>query len=77
MAKITLKGNPIKTIGSLPKVGKKAPKFSLIKSDLSKTKLKDFKKHIYYNNMHNELYGGSVQRYNEIVHKIKDICSIT
>ena len=43
MAKITLKGNPIKTIGSLPKVGKKAPKFSLIKSDLSKTKLKDFK----------------------------------
>jgi thiol peroxidase len=43
MAKITLKGNPIKTVGSLPKVGKKAPKFSLIKSDLSKVKLKDFK----------------------------------
>ncbi len=43
MAKITLKGNPIKTIGNLPKVGKKAPKFSLIKSDLSKARLKDFK----------------------------------
>ncbi|NLP57974.1 thiol peroxidase [Lutibacter sp. B1] len=43
MAKITLKGNPIKTIGKLPKIGKKAPKFTLIKSDLSKTKLKDFK----------------------------------
>jgi thiol peroxidase len=43
MAKITLKGNPFKTEGSLPKVGKKAPKFSLIKSDLSKVKLKDFK----------------------------------
>jgi len=42
MAKITLKGNPIKTVGKLPKVGKKAPKFSLIKADLSKAKLKDF-----------------------------------
>ena len=43
MAKITLKGNPIKTVGSLPKVGKKAPKFLLIKYDLSNVKLKDFK----------------------------------
>jgi thiol peroxidase len=43
MTKITLKGNPIKTIGKLPEVGKKAPKFTLIKSDLSKVKLSDFK----------------------------------
>jgi thiol peroxidase len=43
MAKITLKGNPFKTVGKLPKVGSKAPKFSLIKADLSKGKLKDFK----------------------------------
>ena len=43
MAKITLKGNPIKTVGSLPKIGKKAPKFNLVKTDLSKAKLKDFK----------------------------------
>ena len=43
MAKITLKGNPVKTIGKLPKLGSKAPKFTLIKSDLSKAKLKDFK----------------------------------
>lgn len=43
MAKITLKGNPVKTIGKLPKVGKKAPKFKLVKSDLSIAKLKDFK----------------------------------
>lgn len=42
MAKITLKGNPIKTVGNLPKVGKKAPKFNLVKTDLSKIKLKDF-----------------------------------
>ncbi len=43
MAKITLKGNPVKTIGNLPKVGGKAPKFNLIKADLSKAKLKEFK----------------------------------
>lgn len=43
MTKITLKGNQIKTIGKLPKVGKKAPKFKLVKSDLSVAKLKDFK----------------------------------
>jgi thiol peroxidase len=43
MAKITLKGNAIKTGGKLPKVGKKAPKFKLVKGDLSVAKLKDYK----------------------------------
>lgn len=43
MTKITLKGNQIKTIGKLPKVGKKAPKFKLVQTDLSSAKLKDFK----------------------------------
>jgi thiol peroxidase len=43
MTKITLKGNRIKTIGKLPKVGKKAPGFKLVKTDLSRVKLKDFK----------------------------------
>jgi len=43
MAKITLKGNPIETVGELPKVGKKASKFKLVKSDLSIAKLEDYK----------------------------------
>ena len=43
MANITLKGNPIKTVGNLPKIDKKAPKFTLINGDLAKVKLKDFK----------------------------------
>jgi thiol peroxidase len=43
MAKITLKGNAVKTVGKLPKVGKKAPKFKLIRSDLSTVKLKDYR----------------------------------
>jgi len=43
MSKITLHGAAFKTIGKLPKVGKKAPKFKLVKNDLSKAKLKDYK----------------------------------
>lgn len=43
MAKITLKGNEINTIGELPNVGEVAPDFSLVKTDLSVGKLSDFK----------------------------------
>lgn len=43
MATITFKGNPIKTSGELPKVGSKAPNFSLVKDDLSNATLADFK----------------------------------
>ncbi|MDH5367055.1 MAG: thiol peroxidase [Cyclobacteriaceae bacterium] len=35
MAQITLKGNPINTIGELPTIGSKAPDFVLTKVDLS------------------------------------------
>ncbi|MDF1560012.1 MAG: thiol peroxidase [Bacteroidales bacterium] len=34
MAKITLRGNPVNTSGSLPAKGSKAPSFTLVKSDL-------------------------------------------
>ncbi|WP_196894303.1 thiol peroxidase [Aureivirga marina] len=43
MATITLKGNQIHTNGELPKVGEKAPNFELIKTDLSKVTLEDYK----------------------------------
>ncbi|MBI5537583.1 MAG: thiol peroxidase [Deltaproteobacteria bacterium] len=42
MATITLKGNPIHTVGELPKVGSKAPDFLLTRGDLSDVSLKDF-----------------------------------
>jgi thiol peroxidase len=42
VAQITLKGNPIRTCGDLPKVGTAAPTFTLVKTDLSETALKDF-----------------------------------
>ena len=43
MASITLKGNSIHTSGELPKVGTQAPDFTLVKTDLSKSSLSDYK----------------------------------
>ncbi|MBL4744811.1 MAG: thiol peroxidase [Flavobacteriaceae bacterium] len=76
MAKITLKGNPIKTVGKLPKVGKKAPKFSLVKSDLSKGKLKDFKGSKLILNIFPSVDTGtcaaSVRKFNEEASKLEN-----
>ncbi len=43
MAQITLKGNPIHTVGELPKTGDKAKDFTLVAGDLSRVKLQDYK----------------------------------
>lgn len=43
MAKITLKGNTINTIGNLPEIGSQAPNFNITGTDLSDIKLDDFK----------------------------------
>ncbi|MGY5353975.1 thiol peroxidase [Wenyingzhuangia sp. IMCC45467] len=42
MANITLKSNPITTIGNLPVIGTKAPNFTLRNIDLSEVSLSDF-----------------------------------
>lgn len=41
MAHITLRGNPIDTIGSLPALGAPAPAFTLVKTDLTEVSLRD------------------------------------
>ena len=41
MAKITLKGNPVNTSGTLPAKGTNAPDFNLVKSDLGSLSLKE------------------------------------
>lgn len=43
MANITLKGNAITTLGNLPEKGTKAANFSLVKGDLSKVSLENYK----------------------------------
>jgi thiol peroxidase len=42
MTEITLKGNPIHTVGELPAKGSPAPPFTLTRSDLSEVCLSDF-----------------------------------
>jgi len=42
MAKITLQGKPVDTIGELPAVGKMAPPFTLTRTDLSDCTLQEF-----------------------------------
>ncbi len=42
MAKITLQGTAIETVGELPEVGKAAPDFTLVKGDMSDVKLSDY-----------------------------------
>lgn len=43
MTKITLRGNPINTIGNLPIKGSKAPDFTLVKTDLGNMLLSELK----------------------------------
>ena len=43
MAKITLKGTPVNTSGTLPQKGSKAPDFTLVKSDLGNLSLSELK----------------------------------
>ncbi len=42
MAEITLGGNPVSTVGELPKVGSQASDFTVTKTDLTDTSLSDF-----------------------------------
>ncbi len=43
MAEIKLKGNPVHTVGELPEKGEKAHDFSLVRTDLSRSNLEDYK----------------------------------
>ena len=42
MAQVTLKGNPVQTVGNLPAVGEAAPSFTLVDKNLKEISLKDF-----------------------------------
>jgi len=74
MAQITLKGNPVNTIGNLPKTGSKAPDFNLVKNDLSMGSLKDYAGKKVILNIFPSLDTGtcaaSVRRFNEEASKL-------
>lgn len=43
MTTVTLKGNKLETVGTLPATGSMAPDFTLVKPDLSEVSLQDFR----------------------------------
>lgn len=76
MAKITLKGNPVNTIGNLPEVGTMAPAFTLVKDDLSIKSLSDYKGQKVVLNIFPSLDTGtcaaSVRRFNAEASKLEN-----
>lgn len=68
MATITLKGNPINTVGNLPAKGSLSPDFKLVKSDLSVVTPSDLKgKKVILNifpSLDTDVCAASVRRFN-------------
>jgi len=81
MAKVVLKGNPINTIGELPKVGSKAPDFKLTNGDLKDVSLADFKGKKKILNIVHSLDTGtcatSAKKFNEAASKLNNTVVIT
>lgn len=81
MAKITLQGNEINTIGELPKVGAKLPAFKLTKGDLSDVSLADFAgKKLIFNivpSLDTGVCAASAKRFEVEVQKLVDTVVLT
>ncbi len=76
MAEITLQGNPVHTLGTLPAIGSKAPGFTLVKNDLSEAKLSDYQgKRVVLNifpSLDTPTCAASVRRFNAEASKLEN-----
>ncbi len=76
MSEITLKGKVVNTLGSLPKVGSKAPNFTLTAADLSRKNLSDFygKKVVLnvFPSIDTDTCAASVREFNKRIAKIEN-----
>ncbi len=76
MADITLGGNPTATRGNLPEVGSEAPDFLLVKTDMSRVSLADYKgKTIVFNifpSIDTGVCANSVRTFNEKAARFND-----
>ena len=76
MAQITLKGNPIETVGELPGIGTQAPPFELTRTDMSDVGLEDFaSKTIVMNifpSLDTSVCAASVRRFNKEASDLDD-----
>lgn len=77
MSTITLQGDTIHTIGTLPKVGNEAPDFTVTKLDLSEINLKNYRgKKIVLNifpSLDTPTCAAAMQKFNEIAGKLSDV----
>ncbi len=77
MASITLKGNPVTTVGTLPKTGSKAPDFRLTTVNLTDVGLKDYSGKKKVLNINPSLDTGtcatSARKFNEAVKNRSDV----
>lgn len=76
MATVTLKGNPVKTLGVLPELGSTAKDFTLVQSDLSDIKLSDYKgKNVVLNifpSLDTSTCAASVRKFNKEASTLKN-----
>ncbi len=76
MAQITLKGNTIDTVGTLPAVGEAAPGFTLVKTDLSEATLAEYAgKQVVLNifpSIDTSVCAASVRKFNEVASQKTD-----
>lgn len=76
MATVTLRGNPVHTLGDLPPVGSSAPDFTLTKADLSDVHLQDFAgKRVVLNifpSVDTGVCAASVRRFNQEASSLTD-----
>ncbi len=76
MATITLKGNPINTVGNLPAKGSLSPDFKLVKSDLAVVTPSDLKgKKVILNifpSLDTDVCAASVRRFNAEASKLEN-----
>lgn len=76
MKKVNFKKHPVSLKGSLPEIGKTAPSFKLVKSDLATIALEDFKGKTLVLNIFPSLDTGvcatSVRKFNQLASNMKD-----
>lgn len=76
MSEITLNGNKIHTVGTLPAVGTDAPDFKIVKTDLSETSLADYAgKNLVLNifpSLDTDVCARSVRKFNAEAEKLEN-----
>lgn len=77
MSVITLRGNVMQTMGTLPSIGSQAPDFTVTKTDLSEIRLKNYLgKTIILNifpSLDTETCATAMQQFNEIANQFENI----